>query len=186
MLNLRPNTQNLRSHVPVYLPLAEAASKFGLSKKVLTQMIQAGKIEAVQLPTGELLVAAEKNGQKPKSKEEIIAEKFAHLREQPISASEASRKYSEIYGISISNQLFSRWGQIGHITVLERGYRLQLDEAEVAYCAEIYAQKYKEYEGKMAGVRIFDENGNPYQLKYREVAEQMRMDRRLARLQVAA
>jgi hypothetical protein len=65
--------------------------------------------------------------------------------------------------------------------VLERGYRLQLDEADVAYCAEIFAQKYKEYNGRMSGVRIFDDESNPYQLKYPEVAEQLREERRLAR-----
>jgi hypothetical protein len=53
----------------------------------------------------------------------------------------------------------------------------------VAYCAEVYAQKYQEYAGKMAGVRIFDDKGDPYQLKYPEVAEQMRTERRLAREQ---
>ena len=168
---------------PTYLSLEEATRKYGVEKKVLTQLIEAGMIETRETPTGELLVVADKNGngQEPQTKEEIIAAKFAHLREQPISASEASRKYSKIQGVPISNQLFSRWGQLGHITVLERGYRLQLDEADVAYCAEIYAQKYKEYNGRMSGVRIFDDEGNPYQLKYPEVAEQLREERRLAR-----
>ncbi|MCQ3976158.1 MAG: hypothetical protein DPW09_22245 [Anaerolineae bacterium] len=168
---------------PTYLSIEEATRKYGVEKKVLTQLIEAGMIETRETPTGEMLVVADKNGNghKPQTKEEIIAAKFAHLREQPISASEASRKYSKIHGVPISNQLFSRWGQLGHITVLERGYRLQLDEADVAYCAEIYAQKYKEYNGRMSGVRIFDDEGNPYQLKYPEVAEQLREERRLAR-----
>jgi hypothetical protein len=37
----------------------------------------------------------------------------------------------------------------------------------------------------MSGVRIFDKNGNPYQLKYPEVAEQLRLERRQARGQVS-
>ncbi|MCL4304066.1 MAG: hypothetical protein KJ077_50750 [Anaerolineae bacterium] len=87
-------TQNLRSRVPVYLPLAEAAKKYGLPETVLTQQIQAGKIEAVQLPTGELLVSAENNGHnKLKTKEEIITEKFAHLRKKPITIAEATKAY---------------------------------------------------------------------------------------------
>jgi hypothetical protein len=116
-----------------------------VEKKVLTQLIGAGMIETRETPTGEMLVVADKNGNghKPRTKEEIIAGKFTHLCGQPISASEASRKYSKIHNLPISNQLFSRWGQLGHITVLERGYRLQLNEADVAYCAEIYAQKYR-------------------------------------------
>lgn len=168
---------------PTYLSIEEATRKYGVEKKVLTQLIEAGMIETRETPTGEMLVIADKNGNghKPQTKEEIIATKFAHLRGQPLSASEASRRYSKIHGVPISNQLFSRWSQLGHITVLERGYRLQLDEADVAYCAEIYAQKYKEYNGRMSGVRIFDDESNPYQIKYPEVAEQLREERRLAR-----
>lgn len=60
---------NLKSKIPTYLPLADAAQKYGLSEKALTQQIQAGKIEAVQLPSGELLVAAENNGYKLQTKE---------------------------------------------------------------------------------------------------------------------
>jgi hypothetical protein len=173
------SSKMVNPRIPTYLPLPDAAKKFGLSEKVLTRHIQAGKIEAVQLPSGELLVAAQNNGQdEPRTKEEIIAAEFDHLRENSISASEASRKYSDRYGVPISPQIFSSWAKSGQITVRGRGYRLELDEAEVAYCAKIYAEKYHEYQGQLQGVRVFDENGNPYQLKYREVAEQMRTERR--------
>jgi hypothetical protein len=166
-----------------YLTVEEAARKYGVKKKVLTQLIADGMVQTRETSTGDLLVVAENNGnnQESQTKEEIIAEKFAHLREQPISASEASRKYSEVHGVPISHVLFGRWAKAGYITVIERGYRLQMDEADVAYCAEIFAQKYQEYGGTMSGVRIFDEDGNPYQLKYPEVAEQLRIERRLAR-----
>lgn len=169
---------NYKSRIPTYLPLDQAARKYGLSKTVLTQQIQAGKIEAVQLPTGELLVAAnENNGATHKTKEQIIAREFAHLRGKAISASEASRKYSK-NDVMLSPQNFSHWAKAGYIKVMERGYRLQLDESDVAYCAKIYIEKYHEYEGQMAGVHVFDNNGNPYKLKYREVADQMRASRR--------
>jgi hypothetical protein len=168
---------------PTYLSLEEATRKYGVEKKVLTQLIEAGMIETRETPTGELLVVADKNGnsQDFQTKEEIIAAKFAHLRRRPISASEASRRYSDIHGVPISHVLFSRWVRAGYITVMKRGYRLHMDEAEAAYCAEIFAQKYQAYGGCMSGVRIFDEAGNPYQLKYPEVAEQLRLERRLAR-----
>src|SRR5512136_2973136 len=165
------NVQNPPSRIPTYLPLAEAARRHGLSAKVLTQLIQAGKIGAVQLSSGEVLVAADNNnGHGYKTKAEIIAANFAHLRGQPISASEASRKYSTDE-VSISQRSFSRWAEAGYIKVLDRGYRLQLDEADVAYCAKIYTEKYRKYGGQMQGVQVFDEEGNPYQLKYQEVAE---------------
>ncbi len=165
-------------HIPTYIPFNQAAKHYGLPQKVLTQQIRAGKIQAVQLPSGDLLVAAENNGKDYQTKEEIIAQEFAHLRGEPISASEASRKYSKRYGVPISDVNFSRWSRLGYIKRKSDGYRLQLDEADVAYCAKIYAEKYDEYEGQMMGVRIFDEEGNPYQVKWREVAEQLRAERR--------
>ncbi len=164
-----------------YLPLKEAAKKHKVEEKVLTQLVAVGMIEAVE-ENGETLVAVDKNGngkngKESQTKEGIIAVQFIHLCGQKISASEASRRYSEIHNVPISNQLFSRWAKAGYITVLERGYRLQMDEAEVAYCAEVFAKKYKDYNGQMRGVHIFDEDGNPYELKYPEIAEQKRIQR---------
>jgi hypothetical protein len=37
----QPQVSNLK--IPTYLPLADAAQKYGLSETVLTQLIQAGK-----------------------------------------------------------------------------------------------------------------------------------------------
>jgi hypothetical protein len=166
-----------------YLSLEEAARKYGVKEKVLTQLIADGMVQARTTPSGEILVVADKNGtrQEPQTKEEIIAKKYAHLKGEKISVSEASRKYSKIHGITISHPNFSRWAKAGYIQVIKRGYRLQMNEADVAYCAEVYARKYKEYNAQMVGVRIFDEDGNPYQVKYPEVAEQMRTDRRSIR-----
>jgi hypothetical protein len=102
-------TSNLR--IPTYLPLDQAAQKLGLSQKVLTQQIQAGKIAAVQLPSGELLVAADNNGQKTngqayQTKDEIIAAHFAHLRGQTINAYQSQQKY----GIHHQNFQSLSWG----------------------------------------------------------------------------
>jgi hypothetical protein len=95
--------------IPTYLPLDQAAQHYGLSKKVLTQQIQAGKIGAVQLPSGDLLVAADKNnGQDYQTKDEIIAAHFAHLRGQMISAYAASQKYG------IHHQNFIKWAHSGY------------------------------------------------------------------------
>ncbi len=74
------------SNVPTFISLADAARKFGLPKKVLTEQIQAGKIEAVKLPTGELLVADKLNGYQNKTKDQIIAEKYSHLHGRIVSA----------------------------------------------------------------------------------------------------
>jgi hypothetical protein len=168
---------------PTYLSLEEAIHKYGVKEKVLIQLIADGMVQTRTTSSGELLVVVDKNGDshEPQTKEEIIAKKYAHLKDEKISASEASRKYSKIYGITISHPNFSRWAKAGFIQVIKRGYRLQMNEADVAYCAEIYVRKHKEYSGQMIGVRIFDKNGNPYRVKYPEVAEQMRIDRRSIR-----
>ncbi|MCL4298408.1 MAG: hypothetical protein KJ077_21915 [Anaerolineae bacterium] len=171
MLRGHEKTQNLRSRVPVYLPLAEAAKKYGLPETVLTQQIQAGKIEAVQLPTGELLVAAERNGHDLKTKEEIIAEEFAHLRGQTINGYTAQKRY----GIRYQN--FIKWARTGYIKILHEENRLiEMDAADVAYCAKIFAEKYREYGGRISGVRIFDEDGNPYQVKYPDLSAKRRAE----------
>ena len=83
-----------QAHIPTYIPLDQAARHYGLSKKVLTQEIQAGKIQAVQLPSGDLLVAAENNGRDYQTKEEIIAQKFAHLRRKSITPYAAQKRYN--------------------------------------------------------------------------------------------
>ncbi len=112
---------------PTYLPLKEAAQKHNVDEKVLTQLIAAGMIEAVE-ENGETLVAVDKNGngnhgKEPQTKDEIIATEFVYLHRQKISASEASRLYSEKHGVTITPQLFSRWANAGYITILERGNR---------------------------------------------------------------
>lgn len=47
--------------------------------------------------------------------------------------------------------------------------------------ADVFAHKHREYDGQMQGVNVFDEDGNPYQPKYPEIAEQKRVKRRLER-----
>jgi hypothetical protein len=161
---------NHKQNIPTYLPLADAAKKFGMSRTVLTQMIRSGKIEAVQLPSGELLVAAEDNGGKPRTKQRIITEKFAHLRGQTINAYAAQKEYSIRY------QNFIKWARSGYIEIIyeEEGRLVEMDAADVAYCAYIYNQKKTDYGGRIAGVRIFDDDGNPYELKYPDLSAKRR------------
>jgi hypothetical protein len=161
---------NLNRNIPTFLPLAEAVQKLGLSRKVLTRLIEAGKIEAVQLPSGEVLVSAETNGYEPKTKQGIIAEKFVHLRRQTINAYEAQKKYG------IHPSTFIRWARAGYIEIVkeEKGRLIVMREDDVAYCAYIYNKKKDEYGGKISGVRVFDENGNPYQVKYPDLSAKRR------------
>lgn len=94
-----------QNNIPTYIPFDQAVRQYGLSKKVLTQRIRTGKIQAVQLPSGDLLVAAESNGQDYQTKEEIIGDRFTHLRGKTITPYEAEKKY----GIHRGN--FIRWAR---------------------------------------------------------------------------
>lgn len=153
------------------VPLDEAAHKYGVTKNVLTQLIADGIVQTRTTSTGELLVVADQNGNNPdpRTKEEIIADKFAQLRGQPISAYGAQKKYG------IHHNSFIRWARSGYISILNKAERsLELDESDVAYCAYVYQQKKEEYGGNVAGVKIFDDDGNPYQVKYPELSARRR------------
>lgn len=166
MTNSVAQTYNVKSKLPTYLPLAEATRKYGLSEKVLTQLIEAGKIEAVRLSSGEVLVSAE-NGQY-KTKDDIIAKEFEHLRKQPITVTSAAENYG------LNRDTILDWVKRKYIRTLKPGYRMELDEADVAYCAKIYSEKLKEYKGQLRGVTIFDEYGNPYELMHPNLAKRRR------------
>jgi DNA-binding transcriptional MerR regulator len=59
-----------------------------------------------------------------------------HLRGNEISINEAARKYE------INPPTLLKWMQAGYISSLNNdGYRLYVDEANVAYCAEVYHKK---------------------------------------------
>ncbi len=152
--------------VPTYLPLPEAARKYDLSESVLTQLIHAGKIEAVQLPSGELLVPANNDSKKIRTKEQIITGKFAHLRGQQITVTEAAEKYN------VERRNLLNWKNKGYITVLKPGYQMELDEAEVAYCVEVFRKQQES--GIKYGTPLLDENGLPYKLKHPDLSKRRR------------
>jgi hypothetical protein len=143
-----------------YIPLEQAARKYGVSKNVLRQRVESGKLDFARTPNGDLLVAD--HDIDPSLK--IKREDFEHLRGQAISMSEASEKYS------VPQPNLSRWAKLNHIKVLQRGWKVLIDEADAAYCAAVYRAKYDFYDGQMSGVPIFDEDGNPFQAEYPEMA----------------
>jgi len=159
------------SQSQTFIPISEAIRKYGVSKKFLLERIKSGKISSAKLPDGEYLVA--ENDIDPSLS--IKREDFEHLRGQKISMSDASRKY----GIPTHN--LSRWAKTGLINILERGWKVLVDEADVAYCAAVYDAKYQLYQGKMMGVSIFDKDGSPYQVKYKDIATERRKQRRKRR-----
>jgi predicted site-specific integrase-resolvase len=140
--------------LPTYLPLAEAAQKYGMSVRHLKTLINDGTIKAAMVMNN--LVVDEDEVAKTIQRKEDLPEykKHAHLKGTPIWISEASRKYS------VPNPTITVWAQRGLIKFL--GYeknRKLLDEADVAYCAEIYHQR------RGQGKWLFDKDGLPYKPK---------------------
>lgn len=168
MSNSKSLTQN--PNIPTYLPVADTAPKYGLSETVLTQLILAGNIEAVQLPTGELLVAADANGHKTPTKEETILKEFAHLRGQWITVSEASTKYP------YTRDNDKRMDNLEYVQTQVDSYPMKLNEAEIAYCAKIHSER--KASGSRSGVPLLNKDGRPYELKHPALSEYRRRRRR--------
>lgn len=124
------------------------------ARKLLTDLKPGSTIEVRKLPTGEIAVSENAPTQ---TKEDILKEKYACLIGQPITVSDAADKYN------IHRRTILKWKDNGYITVLETGYQMKLDEADIAYCAKIYHERQKK--GVGYGAPLLDENGLEYQLK---------------------
>jgi len=127
--------------------LTDAARRMGISADLLKQHIKDGTIRASKLPDGEMAVP---ESEIPK----ITRQQFEHLRCIPITITDASKKYN-----LVRNTLLE-WVKKGYLSVLKPGYRMEVDESDVAFCATVY----KRQNGGQ-GKRILDDVGRPYKLK---------------------
>ncbi len=137
--------------IPVYIPLEDAAKKYGYALVELKRLAQSGKISAAVLPDGDMVVS--ENSVKESLKKEDLPEykKHAKLADEVTWASKVTRDYE------IPNQTISRWVKSGYIKKEgTQGRKILLNAQDVAYCAEIY--KIRGGQGK----RIFAEDGTPY------------------------
>jgi hypothetical protein len=125
--------------LPTYLPLAEAARKYGLDESRIRALVESGAIKAAMI--GETIVVSESDAQgggNPLRKEDLPEYKAVkHLKGTGIGVGEASEKY----GVGFST--IFRWYQKGLIDEVERvtvqgGEKIFLDECDVAYCVAIY------------------------------------------------
>lgn len=114
------------------------------------------KIELVKLPTGEIIVT-----DPPKTKAEIITEKYPDLIGQGITASDAAKKYG------VNRDTIYRWNKKSYIETVEQEPIVLFNEAEIAYCVDVYKTRNR-YPG---GGPLLDENGLPYSLKWPELSK---------------
>jgi len=145
--------------LPVFIPLSEAARKYGLEEARLRALIEKGKIRA-GIAMGEVVVSEEEvRGEAVEAKglrKEDLPEyqKNAHLRGIGIGINEAAKEFQIPY-VTIY-----QWMSSGVIKKLGRqGQKVLLDKADVAYCAEIYRKK------GVKGRKLFNPDGTPYKSK---------------------
>jgi len=114
------------STIPTYIPIKDAAKKYGYTLADLKSLAQSGKIKAVKLPGGDMVVS--ENSVKEKLKKEDLPEykKYKGLAKNPIWLSEAERKYA------VSTPTLSRWVKAGYISRIGLdGNRVLLNEQDV-------------------------------------------------------
>ena len=98
------------------------------------------------------------------SKQELINQKFPGLIGQAITVTEAANKYS------VHRDTILEWVNKGYLTVITSGYRMTIDNADVAYCAEVYhARKHAGF-GFSGAAPLLDENGLPYTIKHPDLS----------------
>ena len=137
--------------LPTYIPVAEAAEKYGYDLDELKKMARSGKINAAVLPDGDMVVSDDSIKAKILKKEDLPEyKKFADLADETIWVSKAAREYD------IAHQTISGWIKSGYIRKMGmQGNKRLLNAQDMAYCAEVY--KFRKGQGK----RIFVQDGMP-------------------------
>lgn len=146
--------------LPVYLPIADAARKYGLDEARIRSLVESGTIKAAMVNNTLVVQESEvQNESTPLRKEDLPEwKKHAHLKGVGIGINEASEKYGVVFATVF------RWYKKGLIGEVERatvqgGEKIFLDECDVAYCVDIY----RKIGGQ--GRRVFDKDGLPYKSK---------------------
>lgn len=88
---------------------------------------------------------------------------------QSITVTEAATKYN------VNRDTILTWKKRGIVSVLKDGYRLEIDEADVAYCATIFHERKQNGIGFRAPLLTND--GLPYELKHVKLAQYRRKKR---------
>ena len=116
-------------------------------QKFLTNLPPGATIELLKGTNGEVIVTNQR-----KTREQLLAENFSHLRGLGISMSQAAQKYQ------VPRGTLQRWVyRTGYVHFVdEEAYPKLVDEAEVALCADIQE---KRREWGVRNVPFFDDEG---------------------------
>jgi len=112
-----------------WLTVAEAAQKYGVDVLVLEKLAKDGVIGSKISAQDEVLVLED---EVKEVAQRLDRRQWEHMRNRPITASDAERHYG------LSKNYYARWGREGYIHKLgEDGWRVWLDEADVAYATAL-------------------------------------------------
>ncbi len=121
------------TELPQYIPLAEAARRYGIPEETLKRAVESGTIRAVQL--GEEVAVAEQDIQSVSIDRDALWQQASKWEGQVIGIEEAQ----ELYGLN--KQSIYRWIAKGYIRVVKdirgggRGRKRLLNKADVVYIA---------------------------------------------------
>jgi len=125
-----------------YIPLEDAARKYGVPVEALTQLVRDGIIKLAHTrEEGSVITVSTVDNETAARMilEEIRLEQYKHLRGRKIRVTEAAERY----GVNQAN--LSRWADSGYIHIVKRQRRLLLlDEADVKLAADIFKRAHKE------------------------------------------
>jgi hypothetical protein len=112
-----------------WLTLEESEQRFKIEAIILEKLAKDEVIGSKRSPDGELLVL---ESEASSVSRHLDRRQWDHLRGRKITASDAERHYG------LSKNYYARWGREGHIRKLgEDGWRVWLDEADVAYATAL-------------------------------------------------
>ena len=146
----------MSAEVPRYVPLTDAARRYDLNPRLLTSMVEAGRIDAVEV-NGDIAVAEEdvNKTRKAVAKREELWRRVQHLEGQGIGVNEAAQRYD------LSTGSLTRWMQGGYIRILRRGNpkggrgnKTLLNESDVAY-AKLASEERRARPGRRVFTREF-------------------------------
>jgi len=99
-------------------------------RKLLKRFPKGVKI-SIELPSGESITV----NKKPLTKQDIINENYAALHGIEISLADAVQKYN------VPRRTIVNWIKLEYIEVITSGYGMTVNEAELAYCVDVYKQR---------------------------------------------
>lgn len=136
-------------------------------ENLLTNLPPGSKIQVEKLDSGEVIVDGT-----PKTKAQLLQEKYSHLIGEPITITDAAEKYR------VPRPAIRGWVyQSNYIRFVdEESYPKLVDEAEVALCAAIYHERKA---AGISGVPFFDEDDTVIEeLKHPDLSAYRRRKRR--------